>query len=40
MQNEKMDKLAKEIWEWCLTRNLYISAYHIPGHENIAADFL
>lgn len=36
--SEKLDKLAKSIWEWCLIRNIYISANYIPGIQN-TADF-
>lgn len=34
-----MDFLAKEIWLWCLERNIYISASHLSGILNIHADF-
>ena len=34
-----MDNLAKEIWDWCICRNIYISAIHIPGKQNVSADF-
>lgn len=33
------NKLAKQIWEWCLKRGLWISAAHIPGKDNLVADF-
>ena len=33
-----MDSIAKEIWEWCVKRNLFVSAVHVPGIEN-TADF-
>ena len=37
--SEDMDLLANEIWQWCLQRNIYISAiYHCPGIQN-TADF-
>ena len=32
------NKLAKEIWEWCISRDLWISAAHIPGLQNVEAD--
>ena len=30
---------AKKIWEWCITRKIWLSAAHIPGKQNIVADF-
>lgn len=32
--------LAKEVWVWCLERRLDIRAQHLPGKQNITADFL
>ena len=32
-------RLGKEIWEWCIDRNIWLSAAHIPGVHNIKADF-
>ena len=32
------NKLAKSIWDWCVTRNIWLSAIHIPGIENVTAD--
>ena len=31
--------LGKEIWEWCIERNIRISAAHIPGIANTEADY-
>ncbi|CAH1255216.1 TPR [Branchiostoma lanceolatum] len=28
-----------DLWEWCTDRNLSISAEHIPGRDNVRADF-
>ena len=33
------NSLAKEIWQWCITRDIWLSASHVPGVENVAADF-
>lgn len=33
------NRLGKEIWEWCIDRNIWLSAAHIPGVHNIKADF-
>ena len=34
------NRLACKIWKWCNDRQIYISAAHIPGKDNIEADFL
>ena len=33
-----LNKLCKEIWDWCIARNLWISAGHIAGKANVEAD--
>ena len=30
--------LGREIWEWCINREIWLSAAHIPGVHNIQAD--
>jgi hypothetical protein len=30
--------LAKDLWEWCLERQIVLEAQHIPGILNIEAD--
>ena len=37
-KSQKCDQIAKEIWEYCVDRNIYISAAHIPGKQNVIAD--
>ena len=32
--------LASDIWHWAITRNIWLSAAHIPGVSNVAADNL
>ena len=32
--------LALELWEWCIQRGIHLSAAHIPGEDNLVADFL
>ena len=32
------DLVAQEIWNWCCSRRIWISAEHIPGSENSVAD--
>lgn len=38
--SEIMDSITKEIWEWAIKRNIHLTAVHIPGIENVKADFL
>ena len=33
-------RLALDLWEWCLQRRIFLHAAHIPGVENVVADFL
>ena len=33
------NSLAKEIWEWCIPRDTWVSVTHIPGKQNLVADF-
>ena len=35
-----LNSLARQLWEWCMKCNIFISAQHIPGHMNSAADQL
>ena len=32
--------LVKELWAWCLHRKTTVIAQHLPGLENVTADFL
>ena len=34
-----LSTLAVEIWNWCIKRNLTIHAEHLPGVENVRADW-
>ena len=36
--SEQLNKLCKEIWDWCIARNLWVTAGHIAGKANIEAD--
>lgn len=38
MASRSMDQLSVQLWEWCLDRNIFISAIYIPGIMN-TADF-
>ena len=31
-------RLAKELWMWCLEREILLTAQHLPGKENVIAD--
>ena len=33
-----LDKLARDMWMWCLEHNIYLTAAHIPGTSNSEAD--
>ena len=33
-------RLALDLWGWCLPRQIHLVASHIPGQENLLADFL
>ncbi len=37
--SEKCNSLAKQVWEWCIERQIWISAADIPGRDNFVADF-
>ena len=34
----QLNTMNNEIWEWCIARNLWISAGHIAGKSNVEAD--
>lgn len=36
----ELNLLARDIWFWCIARNIWISASHIPGIDNVEADRL
>ena len=35
---EFCNKIAKELWVWCTSQNMWVSAPHIPGTKNTKAD--
>lgn len=39
MESISMNQLAKEIWQWCIKRDIFVSASFIPGTLNIHADY-
>ena len=36
--SSKCNELAKEIWEWCIETNIWITACHLAGVLNVVAD--
>ena len=34
----KCNHVAQMLWEWCIERGIWVSANHIPGVSNVAAD--
>lgn len=32
------DKMSRDIWQWCISRNIWVSAAHVPGRLNTIAD--
>ena len=37
-KSKECNQIAKEIWQWAESRNIWISAAHIPGTDNVTAD--
>ena len=40
IKSDHLNSLARQLWEGCMARNIFVSAQHIPGHMNLAADKL
>jgi hypothetical protein len=38
IKSQKLNQLSFEIWQWCILRNIWISAVHIAGKTNVEAD--
>ena len=38
LKSHVCNKIVKEIWIWCTSRDLHISAAHIPDKDNFEAD--
>ena len=32
------NKIAREMWTWCIQRNIWVTAISLPGKENVDAD--
>lgn len=39
MTSNDLDCLSREIWEWCLKRQIFVTAFHLPGQDNVTADY-
>ena len=39
-KSRNLNKISVNLWQWCLARNIFISAEHIRGCNNTHADFL
>ncbi len=37
-RSPECNELAREIWQWCIVNNVWVSAAHIPGSTNVEAD--
>lgn len=37
-KSQTCNDLAKQIWDWCIERNIWVSAAHIAGVDNVEAD--
>ena len=35
-----LDSLSRLLWDWCIGRDIFVSAQHIPGKLNFRADAL
>ncbi len=38
LKSRECDNLVNEIWNWCIARDIWLSASHIPESQNIEAD--
>ena len=38
IKSKECNQIAKDIWQWAESDNIWISAVHIPGTENVTAD--
>lgn len=39
MISQDMDYLARNIWEWCFKRNIWVTCQYLPGKSNELADY-
>jgi hypothetical protein len=38
-KKKECNQIAREIWLWCMKNNIWITITHIPGVDNVIADF-
>ena len=39
IKSEMCNQMAKKIWQFCIRRNIWLSVEHLPGVQNVVADF-
>ena len=39
IKSDNLNSLLQQLWEWCMARDIFISAQHIPDHANSAGVF-
>ncbi|XP_064482864.1 uncharacterized protein LOC135395698 [Ornithodoros turicata] len=37
-RSPRLNRVAAQLWSWCLQRNLTVRAQHVPGNQNVLAD--
>ena len=38
VESEHLNILVKEIWQWCMSKEIWLSAQYVPGDLNFKAD--
>ena len=38
IESDFYSEIAKELWVWCVSQNMWVSAAHIPGTQSTEAD--
>lgn len=38
-RSKKLSQVAKELWEFCQTHKMQVTAQYLPGKDNIVADW-
>ena len=36
--SRECNTIAKEIWQWCIDKQIWLTAAHVPGTKNVEAD--
>ena len=39
LKSPSCNQLVLDIWQWCILRNIWLTAAHLPGCQNTEADF-